>query len=170
MQSVSIIARTAHHEDDLLRPRRIGRILDALVFGARPARYPGIVAGARRRPAELSNITELGMSYSSQVAARPGRSGTLHRPSCAVSLAVAHGDPQAPAAGPQPTLSSSAPMANRARPDGLPLVNSEVSDWPASEAYLDLLVADAAHQADSLGPANGPVKEWFDVQDEHRES
>ena len=31
-------------------------------------------------------------------------------------------------------------------------VNSEVSDWPASEAYLDLLVADAAHQATVSGP------------------
>ena len=49
-------------------------------------------------------------------------------------------------------------------------VNSEVSGWPAPEAYLDLLVADAAHQRDSVEPANGPVEEWFDVQDEHRES
>ncbi|MFZ0971341.1 MAG: hypothetical protein WAN22_03890 [Solirubrobacteraceae bacterium] len=45
-----------------------------------------------------------------------------------------------------------------------------MSDWPAAEAYLDLLVADAAHQRDSVEPANGPVEEWFDVQDEHRES
>jgi hypothetical protein len=38
------------------------------------------------------------------------------------------------------------------------------------EACLYLLVADPAHQRDSVGPANGLVEEWFDVQDEHRES
>jgi hypothetical protein len=49
-------------------------------------------------------------------------------------------------------------------------VNSEVSDGPAPEPYLDPLVADAAYQRDSVAPANGLVEEWFDVQDEHRES
>jgi hypothetical protein len=45
-------------------------------------------------------------------------------------------------------------------------VNSEVTTGvPLRPA--ELLVADAAHQRDSVGLANGLVKESFDAQDEH---
>jgi hypothetical protein len=48
---VAVAAGLAHHLDDLIRPWRVRLILDPLVRGARRARYPGIDAADRRRPA-----------------------------------------------------------------------------------------------------------------------
>ena len=55
----------AHHRDDLLHGRRVGRIAHAPCYGARGRRgSPGMVAGERRRPAE-SRTTETVMGSSS---------------------------------------------------------------------------------------------------------
>jgi hypothetical protein len=53
--AVSGLAGFAHHGDDLLDPRRIGRVADPLVS----RRAPGVVAGHRRRRAPTSRPVEI---------------------------------------------------------------------------------------------------------------
>jgi hypothetical protein len=53
--AVRVVAGRAHHRDDLLNLRRIGRIPNALVARRTAGVRSGIVAGERRRPARSSN-------------------------------------------------------------------------------------------------------------------
>ena len=57
-QPVSVVAGLAHHQHDLLRSGGSGGYRMPLLRGARPARYPGMVAGDRRRPAAFTRIVE----------------------------------------------------------------------------------------------------------------
>src|SRR4051812_35231570 len=60
-RAVQAVAAAAHDRDDLLGPRRVGRIPAPLLRAGRPARYPGTEAGERRRPRESSE-GEVGMA------------------------------------------------------------------------------------------------------------
>ena len=42
---MAVVTGLTHNENDLLWARRVRRVLHPLLRGARPARYPGIVAG-----------------------------------------------------------------------------------------------------------------------------
>jgi len=63
--AVAIGADLAHHGDDLLDRRRVGRVAQPLVAGRSSGVVPGIVAGERRRPAE-SRTADTAMGSSSQ--------------------------------------------------------------------------------------------------------
>jgi hypothetical protein len=81
--AVAVMTGLAHDDNDLLRTRRIRWILHAFVSAARPARYPGIVAGERRRPAASTSSAEPEDMMSSflriSIPASPGRTATKPR-------------------------------------------------------------------------------------------
>jgi hypothetical protein len=78
-QAVAIMASLAHHQDDLFRPRRVGRIMHPLVV----LRAPGEVSRDRRRRAPPPHGIQQGRRACSHDQLlpedrRPGQSRTYH--------------------------------------------------------------------------------------------
>jgi hypothetical protein len=95
--AVTVISGVAHHRDDLLHRRWVGRVAHPLVPRRAPGVVAGSVAGERRRPAESSaDSTVMGPPMRQQIPALPTSRAAAGRP-----LSLESGRPPRSPDGPQ---------------------------------------------------------------------